>query len=422
MSAQQFFWLLLLLFVSSCAQPPLIEDGKLNQNRIDELVSSASSASGLRVIKPLSVKLLDRTELYEILRASLAAKMQSDSWAARQVGQTAMGFPPADAKAIYENLALLARSSGGLYVPGKQTLYVIAEHARSKKGAIHLKSHGALSDEITLVHEVIHALQHMHYPELFEPDDAIWQQQTDAATALRAAIEGDATLWAAQSLGFLGRARDPEEVLAASREGRIGPLRDAPAIVREVVVFPYTYGYRFAYHEGKKGLDPPPASTEQIIHLERSGRREILAINLADYIKLLEKTGCRVLFQDTMGEFRLSLWLRSFDSTTGEDVWQGWDGDRWIAASCENSREVAWLTSWDTEQDAHEFENKFAVMAADFQRRADLQSPLAAERQGREVIIASGGLWPYIGQLKQLANRARVTTRAELAAHFAGVE
>jgi hypothetical protein len=187
-------------------------------------------------------------------------------------------------------------------------------------------------------------------------------------------------------------------------------------------MFPYTYGYRLAYHEGQKVLESPPASTEQVIHIQSGRRRAFLAIDLSDFATLLETMGCRVLYQDTMGELVVSLWLRSLDSTTDPSVWEGWDGDRWIAAECANSREVAWFTSWDTEQDAYEFERKFHVIAADFQKRANLKSPLAAERHGGEVVVTSGGLWPQIGQLKRLASRARVTTRAELAAHFARVK
>ena len=111
--------------------------------------------------------------------------------------------------------------------------------------------------------------------------------------------------------------------------------------------------------------------------------------------------------------------MRSLDSTTEQRAWEGWDGDRWIAAECEHSQEVAWLTSWDTEQNAYEFERTFAVIAAELQRRGNLKSPLVAERHGREVVVTSGGLRPEIGQLKRLAKRARVTTRAELAAHVA---
>jgi hypothetical protein len=418
-SAQCLFFIWLLLYLSSCAQPQLIENSQLNQHQIHEIVSRASYASGLRVNHPLSVKLVDRTELHEILREDVTATMQSDILAARHDGQSAMGFPPEDKNAVDENVALLSRSLAGLYVTEKKTLYIVSEHARSEKGGIYLDSFGTLGHEVTLAHEVIHALQHMHYPEIFEPDEAAWQQQTDAAIALQAAIEGDASLWAAMSLGFLGTARNPKEVVAASRERMSGPLSDAPTLVRERIEFPYIYGYQFAYHEGKKGLRPPPASTEQVIHVDSSERRAFLAIDLTDFGTMIERIGCRVLFQDTMGELTLSLWLRNLNPTTDQSVWDGWDGDRWIAAECENSREVAWLTSWDTEQDAYEFETTFAVIAADLQRRANLKSPLAAERHGREVVVVSDGLWPQIGQLKRLAKQTRVTTRAELAAHFA---
>jgi hypothetical protein len=418
-SAQCLFFIWLLLYLSSCAQPQLIENSQLNRHQIHETVSRASYASGLRVNHPLSVELVDRTELYKILREGATATMQSDSWAARQEGQSAMGFPPEDKKAVDESVALLSRSVAGLYVREKKTLYIVGENARSEKGGIYLDSFGTLGHEVTLAHEVIHALQHMHYPEIFAPDEAVWQQQSDAAIALHAAIEGDASLWAAMSLGFLGTARNPKEVVAASRERGSGPLSDAPTLVRERIEFPYVYGYQFAYHQGKKGLRPPPASTEQVIYVDSSERRAFLAIDLTDFGTMIERGGCRVLFQDTMGEFTLSLWLRSLDPTATQAVWDGWDGDRWIAAVCNNLREVAWLTNWDTEQDAHEFETAFTVVAADLQRRANLKSPWAAERNGREVIVVSEGLWPQVGQLKRLAKRARVTTRAELAAHFA---
>lgn len=416
---QRLVFIFLLLSVSSCAQPQLIENSKLDQGRIHDTVRRSSDASGLRVDHPLSVTLVNRTELHEILRESAATTQQSDVRAARQDGQSAMGFPSGNSTALDPSVDLLSRSVAGLYIPRKQTLYVVSEPAQSEDGGIYLNSLGDLGNELTLAHEVIHALQHQHYPEVIEPDEAVWQQQTDATIALQAAVEGDANLWSAQSLGFLGRARDPEDVLTLSRDSKFAPLSDAPTLVRERIVFPYTYGYRFAYYEGKKGLKFPPASTEQVIHIESDERRAFLAIDLYDFAKLLETKGCRIIFQDAMGEFTLSLWLRSLDSSTDQRTWEGWDGDRWIAAECEHSREVAWLTSWDTEQDAYEFESTFAVIAAELQRRGNLKSPLAAERHGREVVVTSGGLRPEIGQLKRLAKRARVMTRAELAAHFA---
>jgi len=371
------------------------------------------------VNQPLSVTVVNRTELFGIYQEAAAARNQSDVWGARQAGYRTMGFLSGEWQDVYENTILLSRSTAGLYVPKKQSLYVVSEPARSQKGGIFLNSLGNLGDEVTLAHEIVHALQHQHYPEIFETDVPTWLQQADATIALQAAVEGDANLWAAQSLGFMGRARDPEEVLELSHDSKFSPLSDAPNLTRERLEFPYIYGYRFAYSQGKESLKPPPASTEQVIHIKKNGRTAFLAIDLSDVANMVEGTGCRVQFQDTMGELVLSLWLRSFDSSTDKRTWEGWDGDRWLAVECEQSRELIWVMSWDTEQDAQEFEQALSVIIGGWQQRAKLRSSLVVERREREIVVISEDLRSQMRDFKQLAKEARVTTRAELASHFA---
>lgn len=78
---------------------------------------------------------------------------------------------------------------------------------------------------------------------------------------------------------------------------------------------------------------------------------------------------------------------------------------------------MLWITSWDTEEDAVEFENALHGIASTRSTRTNVQA-LSTERQGRDVIVGSSGLWPTIATLKRTALRARVTTRAELTAHF----
>ena len=36
-------------------------------------------------------------------------------------------------------------------------------------------------------------------------------------------------------------------------------------------------------------------------------------------------------------------------------IWEGWNGDRYLAARCGGRRELLWLTVWDSEADAAEF-------------------------------------------------------------------
>lgn len=401
----------------ACAQPQLIANSQLDQSRIHDTVDRASYASGLPVNHPLDVALVNRAQLHEMFREQAAANHQSEAWSLRQTAYQTMGFLPEGGQDSHENIGLLSRSAAGLYMPRQQTLYIVSEPARSEKGGIYLNSLGNLGDELTLAHEIVHALQHQHFPEVFK-DAPVWQQQADANTALQAAIEGDANLRAAQSMGLLGTARDPEEVIEFSRDRKFQPLSDESALVHERVVFPYTYGYRFAYHEGKNGLKTLPASTEQIIHIKTKGRTPFLAIDLGEFSGMVETIGCRVMFQDTMGELLVSLWLRSLNASIDHAAWDGWDGDRWVVANCGQSREVAWLTSWDTEQDAREFERAVAKVASEWQWRANLQSDIAIDLRGRDVIVSTSGLRLQNDDLVQLAKRKRVSTREELAAHF----
>jgi hypothetical protein len=398
----------------SCAQQHLIEDAALNRGQLLDIVGRASRASGLSVVTPLSVDLVTRHQLHELLKQEATPEGSNDD---RVLAETAMGLRISH---INVGVDLLSRSVTGLYRRNTRTLYLVSERARGRDGSIHLRSFGELSNEVTLAHEVVHALQHQHFPHLFE-SGVFPKNQADSVAALQAAIEGAATFAAANTLGFLGGPRDPDEVISDSL--REGPFDDEHPLVRERMSFPYTYGYRIAYYEGKKLLESPPASTEQIIHLEGRGRRRpFVAIDFSDLRKALQKHDCRNLSEDTMGELGISLWLRSIHPATDASAAEGWDGDRWIALECTDGKEIAWLTSWDTPEDAIEFEQAIEAIAEELQQRAELHSLVVSNRDGREVVVASSSLPIGSKRIRELANRARVTTREQLADHFKKLE
>lgn len=240
-----------LLCAMACQQHPLIEGASLNQGQLHDIVDRASSASGLRVMTPLSVQLVTRRQLHDLLKQEADADLHSDE---RVSAEAAMGLRSAPSDV---GIGLLSRVTTGLYLRNRRTLFLISEPARGRDGSIHLSSLGELGDEVTLAHEVVHALQHQHFPHLFDRG-AFSENQADAAAALQAAIEGAATFAAAKTLGFMGAPRDPDEVISDPLPR--GPLDDEHPLVREEMSFPYTYGYRIAYFEGTRLLESPPAS------------------------------------------------------------------------------------------------------------------------------------------------------------------
>jgi hypothetical protein len=84
-------------------------------------------------------------------------------------------------------------------------------------------------------------------------------------------------------------------------------------------------------------LNSLPASTEQIIQIQTKGRSAFLAIDLSEVVRMTEGTGCRVIFQDSMGELFISLWFRSLYRATEQTAWNGSDGDRWMVMECGQS-------------------------------------------------------------------------------------
>jgi hypothetical protein len=384
-------------------------------------VGRVSHACGLRVERPIPVELVDRSQLPALLAEATGAAAPSEAVLRRDEVMAGLGLAERDGQQMPPWLGAAA----GLYVPERRKLFLVRQRAVSPDGTIHLESSADLAGDVTLAHEVTHSLQHMHHPELFEGDEeAIWSQQADAAAALQAAIEGHASYCAAKSLGFLGGPRDPEEVIESAErdaEAGFGPFARVPVRVRKRLEFPYVFGYRLAYREERDVLASPPASTEQVLHPERRGRRPFLAVDLVPFADWLASRGCRVLAHDSMGELGLSLWLGDLASPTDPAdprAWEGWNGDRWLLADCGRGAELAWLTSWDAERDAEEFEAALVAAVPRLQQRAGLSSPWAAERRDTEVLVATEGLRADLPRLAALARRARVTTRSELAAHY----
>ena len=72
--------------------------------------------------------------------------------------------------------------------------------------------------------------------------------------------------------------------------------------------------------------------------------------------------------------------------------WEGWDGDRFVVAECGEQLEFAWLTAWDTEDDAREFEAAYAGIAEAVAGRAGHGARPQTRREEREVVVASPGL------------------------------
>ena len=97
-------------------------------------------------------------------------------------------------------------------------------------------------------------------------------------------------------------------------------------------------------------------------------------------------------------------------------AWQGWDGDRYLVASCSDATELAWLTAWDSPRDASEFVAAYSSILDRMASGTGLAGPLEVRSVDRLVFITTPGTRAELAQLDLDRCSRRVSTVGQLLA------
>ena len=412
-------WLLAALLGAIGCAYSLVSGGQLRPAPFEQIVRRTVSGRGIAPETEVRTRVIAAAELPELLRSALASEWTGAQLQSYQEGLTTLGLWPADRNLADEFVAVYAEEVIGLYLPTQRTLYLVDD--APSPWSLRLLStltRRDLQRELILSHELVHLLQHQAFADLMDPDP-FWKSQGDAASAVQAALEGDAL-----HFGFASLEIEPptaEELRIAMEEESAtrshGALAEAPALLRLTVNFPYAYGYGLSLREGRALLAVPPASTEQVLHPDKR-HEPFQTIDLAG-LRAALPSSCEVDFDDTLGELGISVLVRDLGEGEAAAVWEGWDGDRWLAARCEGRRELVWLTTWDSEADATEFAAAYARIAPRVAERAGMASPPVAQVSGRDVWIATPALAPVAARPHALPRRDRVADLPGVRAHSA---
>ncbi len=402
---------------SGCAYS-LIQNGQVRPAPFEAIVARTVQVRGIAPTSEVHTRVIPAAELPAILRSALAAEWTGAQIISYQQGLTTLGLWPADRDLADAFVGVYAEEVVGLYLPTDRTLFLVDEITDPWQLRLASALAGRdLQREVILSHELVHFLQHQAFPSLMDPDP-YWKSQGDATAAVQAALEGDATHYGFASLGV--DPPDPDELRSAMEEVSAtrsdGALAEAPAMLRLTLSFPYAYGYGLSLREGRTLLEAPPASTEQVMHPEK--RHEAFeAIDLSGLRAELPKD-CEIDFEDTLGELGISVLLRDLDPDGPPTAWEGWDGDRWLAARCAGQRELVWLSAWDSEADASEFAQAYARIAPRVAERAGLAVPPVARIAGRDVWVTTPAFAALATRSEPRVRRARVVDLASLRTHF----
>ena len=206
-------------------------------------------------------------------------------------------------QSLYElQLALYTEQAAGFYDSESEEIVIIGVHDVADLQLI-----------ATLAHEYVHALQDRAF-DLDALEDSIDDNQ-DALIALRALVEGDATV---ASIQYVERAMRRQELAKPSSAGQ--PPDDAfsksPAALQAILIFPYVAGQTYVaalLGDGWKAVDAAyarlPASTEQVLHPEKYAANESpLQVDLPALTGVLP-AGWSEVRRDVLGEFMVSLIL-----------------------------------------------------------------------------------------------------------------
>jgi len=230
-------------------------------------------------------------------------------------------------------------------------------------------SGGPTFQEITVAHELVHALE----DQRFALQDSEQLGVEDAVTAYTALIEGTATaVMTEYARRYLtGKASLGE--LASSLTGAAGGAK-LPPYIEASLTFPYFKGSQFVsrlYEIGgwtlvNAAFKRPPVSSEQILHPER-----YLRVEQPDRLTLragpLLGPGWRRLAGGSLGEFDTGQLLERGEVDDADKAAEGWGGgryelwrtgplpDRRCPAPCRRRDALVLGWSWDTERDAREF-------------------------------------------------------------------
>ena len=332
----------------------------------------AKSAAALPNVKPIE----RRVELIRRLRFRTdppVRRVTSAQTRRESLAQLDRKYPVAQRHADEETLELL-----GLVKPGTDLRAVsgsvsgdqVAGYYDTDKkylAVVQDPSGGAPFVQITLAHELTHALEDQHFDLRDENASGV----EDGATAYSALIEGSATAvmtdYARRYPNSVSLGDSLTSVLASA--GGTG----LPPYVEASLLFPYLRGEQFVDElrrvGGWKLVDAayarPPASTEQILHPEK-----YLKVEQPDRVtlKVPLRAPWRRVAQGSVGEFDTGQLLQSAGPAVAEDAAAGWGGgtyelwrngplpDPACPAPCAKRDALVLAWKWDSTKDAREFE------------------------------------------------------------------
>ena len=369
----------------------------------------------LEFLRPVRALEMSLEEAGQEVRQMLGRDLESSSTRGREFFLQTLGLLPEGTSLEASLASLFGEQIRGLYDPRKQVFVVVRDAPDPSASSGLPAALGLDLAELYTLHELVHALQDQHFGLLALEEQT--RGRFDALMALRALLEGDANLVmfqaAARRMGL-----DAGILVSLLGSGPATTLpgldaypqfQEAPRFLQEFLTMPYFQGMGFVAAVHRAGGWPKvdaafrdlPASTEHILHPEKLLRGDDPPLRV-DLSALPAKLGSYALLtEDTAGEFLVRVWgEENLGVEEGRQAAAGWGGDSWRVYATDRDRFFLWVTAWDTEADAREFE----ALA----RKARAAHPDRIERHGARVLVISGAPGDLVQAVSSAAGKAKI--------------
>lgn len=385
--------LTLALPSASCkGQEPKSVDDPALVAAVDSLMPQLEKLSGLKKLKPITMKHQSREDLRKYVATRLHEEMPVDELKGITAAYAALGLVPDTIDLEKVLLDLYAEQVAGYYDPKTDAFYMVEGTPRELLRP-------------TLAHELVHALQDQHA----DLDSLISRKRgNDRQTAAQAAIEGHATLVMfailADPSGNFDVSMLPDmsaqlRPVMEAQNSQFPVFQAAPRIIRETMLFPYVSGagfvqqlWRAQRNSGDRFGAPLgsrlPQSTEQVMHPLTA---YLATRDHPTELQFSQNAPGRLIYENTLGELEISILLA--EHTGNSAAAAGWDGDRYRVVDVAGKAVLFWQTVWDDAAAADRFAAAYRSVARKRPGRAiHVQRNAVGQMSGVWIVDAPAGV------------------------------